>query len=62
MGYPPYYAAYLLPLYSYDPLKEDHSSFFESLVWFKENAVVRDAMDRFQEKANAVKNIALVRG
>jgi hypothetical protein len=62
MGYPPYYAAYLLHLYSYDPLKEDHSSFFESLVWFKENAVVRDAMDRFQEKANAVKNIALVRG
>jgi len=62
MGYPPYYAAYLLPLYSYDPLKEDHSSFLESLVWFKENAVVRDAMERFQEKANAVKHIALVRG
>jgi len=62
MGHPPYYAAYLLPLYSYDPLKEDHSSFFESLVWFKENAVVRDATERFMEKANAVKGMHLVRG
>ncbi len=62
MGQPPYYAAYLLPLYSYDPLKEDHSSFFESLVWFKENAVVRDAAERFMEKANAVKGLQLVRG
>ncbi len=62
MGHPPYYASYLLPLYSYDPLKEDHSSFFESLVWFKENAVIRDAAERFLEKANAVKGLQLVRG
>jgi hypothetical protein len=61
MGQPPYFAAYLLPLYSYDPFKEDHSSFFESLVWFKENAVVRDAAERFMEKANAVKAMHLVR-
>jgi lipopolysaccharide export LptBFGC system permease protein LptF len=62
MGHPPYYAAYLLPLYSYDPLKEDHSSFFESLVWFKDNAVVRDAVEKFQEKATAVQSMRLVRG
>lgn len=62
MGHPPYYASYLLPLYSYDPLKEDHSSFFESLVWFKENAVVRDALEKFQEKANSVQGLRLVRG
>jgi len=61
MGHPPYYAAYLLPLYSYDPLKEDHSSFFESLVWFKDNAVVRDAIETFQEKANLVKNLRFER-
>ena len=61
-GQPPYFAAYLLPLYSYDPLKEDHSSFFESLVWFKDNAVVRDAMERFQEKANAVQALYIARG
>lgn len=60
MGQPPYYAAYLLPLYSYDPLKEDHSSFFERLVWFKENAVIRDATERFMEKANAVKALKSV--
>jgi lipopolysaccharide export LptBFGC system permease protein LptF len=62
MGHPPYYAAYLLPLYSYDPLKEDHSSFFESLVWFKDNAVVRDAVEKFQEKATAVQSMRMVRG
>jgi hypothetical protein len=62
MGQPPYYAAYLLPLYSYDPLKEEHTSFFERLVWFKENAVVRDATERFMDKANAVKALQLARG
>lgn len=57
-GYPPYFASYLLPLYMYDPSKEEHSSFFENLVYYKDNAIIREAAQKFQDAAE----LAIKRG
>lgn len=58
-GQSPYFASYLLPLYPYDPTREEHESFLENLVWYKENAVIRDAIERFQSKADLVKSLKI---
>lgn len=50
-GYPPYFASYLLPLYMYDPSKEEHSSFLENLVYYKDNPIIREAAEKFQQAA-----------
>ena len=52
-GKPPYFAAYLIPLYEYNPLKEKKDSFLQRLVWFKSNAVIDEAQKTFQ---NALTN------
>jgi hypothetical protein len=53
-GKPPYYAAYLFPLYPYDPTKETHDSFFEACVWYKENEVVKKAVTEFTAAAETL--------
>jgi hypothetical protein len=50
----PYYAAYLFPLYPYDPTKENHDSFFEACVWYKENEVVKKASTEWSAVAEAL--------
>lgn len=54
-GKPPYFGAYLIPLYMYDPTTTEKKSFIEKLVWYKDDSVLRHAMRTFQEAAEAVK-------
>lgn len=54
-GKPPYFGAYLIPLYMYDPKVTEKKSFIEKLVWYQDNAVLRQAMRTFQEASEVVK-------
>ncbi len=58
-GKPPYFAALLIPLYEYDPLKEKKDSFLQRLVWFKNNAIIQDAQKTFQQAAVAGQGLQL---
>jgi hypothetical protein len=50
----PYYAAYLFPLYPYDPTKETHDSFFEACVWYQENDIIKKATTEWSAAAEAL--------
>lgn len=53
MGKKPYFAAYLIPLYMYDPMTTEKKSFLEKLVWYKDNPIIHDAQSTFQQAAQA---------
>lgn len=53
MGNKPYFGAYLIPLYMYDPITTEKKSFLEKLVWYKDNPVLQQARRTFEAASNA---------
>ena len=58
-GFPPYFAAFLIPLYEMDPTSGVNLSFLQRLVYFKTTPVIEEARKSFQAGAEAVKDISL---
>jgi hypothetical protein len=54
---PPYFAAFLIPLFEYDPLQAKKDSFLQRLVWYKMNPIIEQAQKTFQASADSVKDI-----
>lgn len=51
---PPHFAAYLIPLYMYDPKVTEKTSFLEKLVWYKDDTILHQAQQTFQKAAETV--------
>lgn len=54
MGNKPYFGAYLLPLYMYDPTTTEKKSFLQKLVWYQDNPILRQAQDTFNLASQGV--------
>jgi hypothetical protein len=54
MGNKPYFGAYLIPLYMYDPTTTEKKSFLEKLVWYQDNPILHQAQDTFKLASKAV--------
>jgi hypothetical protein len=58
-GHPPYFGAYLFPLYAYDPTVEQKDTFIQRLFWYKSNPIVTHATETFQKAADAGKELQM---
>lgn len=59
MGQPPYFSAFLFPLYEYDPVKVTNLSFLQKLVYYKTNAVLQNARKTFEDAQQATKSMGI---
>jgi len=58
-GHPPYFGAYLIPLYEYDPVTVTEDSFFQKLFSFPKSPILDQARATYQAAADAAQNSQL---